>query len=72
MDKKLHIKDWAVKRETSVEIAEAIFELAGDDEQLAQQIWEHGDDRVLEIAFSRTDKDELSWGKEIASRGCAS
>ncbi len=30
-----NVKSWATVRETSVEIAEAIFELAGNDETLA-------------------------------------
>lgn len=66
----INIQSWADTRETSLEIAQAIFELANNNEQLAQQIWENGDDRVLALAFSKTDKDELYWGTEKASRGC--
>lgn len=64
------IKEWARLRKTSEEIAEAIFELANNDELLAQQIWENGDDRVLTTAFARTDKSELIWGGEVATRRC--
>ncbi|WP_447870107.1 YccJ family protein [Serratia fonticola] len=55
-------------RETSVEIAEAIFELAGNDEVLAQKIWEEGSDEVLPLAFSKTDADQLYWGEETIER----
>ncbi|WP_218057845.1 YccJ family protein, partial [Gilliamella apicola] len=41
--KEMHdIKAWATIRETSIEIAEAIFELANNDETLAEQIWSEG------------------------------
>lgn len=63
-----HIKDWARIRATSVEIAEAIFEVAQNDEALAQQIWEEGNDKVLEIAFSKTDEDILFWEAETIER----
>ena len=43
-----NVKSRATVRETSVEIAEAIFELAGNDEVLAQKIWEEGSDEALE------------------------
>lgn len=62
------IKEWARLRKTSEEIAEAIFELANNDELLAQQIWENGHDSVLASAFTKTDKDELIWGGEITPR----
>lgn len=65
------IKEFAEVRNTSIEIAEAIFEVANNDETLAQQIWEEGNDKVLEIAFSKTDKDTLFWGTESVSRNCA-
>ena len=48
-----NVKSWATVRETSVEIAEAIFELAGNDEVLAQKIWEEGSDEALEKAFAK-------------------
>ncbi|WP_264041291.1 YccJ family protein [Pectobacterium carotovorum] len=62
------IKSFADSRETSIEIAEAIFELAGNDESVAQSIWENGDDRVAPLAFSKTDEDELFWGEEKVTR----
>ena len=48
------VGEWASLRNTSVEIAEAIFELAKYDEKLAEKIWEEGSDAVLELAFSKT------------------
>ncbi|AKJ42510.1 YccJ family protein [Pragia fontium] len=65
---KLRIKEWARIRETSVEIAEAIFQLADNDEVKAQQIWDEGCDEVLPIAFSKTDADILYWGEESIER----
>ncbi|HCM61262.1 MAG TPA: hypothetical protein DIT05_01780 [Morganella sp. (in: Bacteria)] len=62
------IAAWAKVRETSVEIAQAIFELAGNDEILAEQIWEEGSDEVLPLAFSKTDADRLYWGEETIER----
>ena len=63
-----NIKDWARIRTTSIEIAEAIFEIAKGDEELAQKIWEEGSDEVLLLAFSRTDKDMLFWEAETVER----
>ena len=63
-----NVKSWATVRETSVEIAEAIFELAGNDETLAQKIWEEGSDEVLSLAFAKTDKDALFWGEQTIER----
>ncbi|WP_379962601.1 YccJ family protein [Edwardsiella ictaluri] len=68
MTKPHHIAEWARVRETSLEIAEAIFELANGDETLAQQIWEEGNDDVLSRAFAKTDQDQLYWGDETISR----
>ncbi|MBK5072629.1 hypothetical protein I2492_06340 [Budviciaceae bacterium CWB-B4] len=65
---RLRIKEWAKIRETSVEIAEAIFELANNDEVKAQQIWDEGSDEVLPLAFSKTDADRLYWGEETIER----
>lgn len=62
------IQSWADIRETSYEIAEAIFQIANDDEALAQKIWEEGSDEALEIAFSKTDKNKLFWGEEAVER----
>ena len=63
-----NIKDWARIRTTSIEIAEAIFEIAKGEEELAQKIWEEGSDEVLLLAFSRTDKDTLFWEAETVER----
>lgn len=63
-----HIAEWARLRETSIEIAHAIFELAKNDEVLAQKIWDEDSDEVLPLAFSKTDKDELFWGEETIFR----
>jgi len=63
-----NVKSWATVRETSVEIAEAIFELAGNDEVLAQKIWEEGSDEALEKAFAKTTADQLYWGEETVER----
>jgi|UPI00077EE8AB hypothetical protein len=64
------IRDWAKLRRTSIEIAEVIFELANNDEMLAQKIWENGDDQVLAKAFANTEKNQLLWGGEVAERNC--
>jgi hypothetical protein len=64
----MNINEWAVSRETSIEVVEAIFELAQGDENKAQQIWEDGDDRIIDIAFSKTEEDEPYWGEETISR----
>ncbi|STS89644.1 Uncharacterised protein [Klebsiella variicola] len=50
------VGEWASLRNTSPEIAEAIFEVAHYDEKLAEQIWEEGSDEVLALAFAKTDK----------------
>lgn len=63
-----HITEWAKVRETSIEIAQAIFELANNDEVLAEQIWEEGSDEVLPLAFSKTNADRLFWGEETIER----
>ncbi|MCX8581222.1 MULTISPECIES: YccJ family protein [unclassified Gilliamella] len=67
--KEIHeIRSWASIRETSIEIAEAIFELAKNDEKLAEQIWEEGSDEVLKLAFSKTKADKLFWGEQTIER----
>ncbi|OCG21308.1 MULTISPECIES: YccJ family protein [unclassified Gilliamella] len=67
--KEIHdIKSWATVRETSIEIAEAIFELANHDEKLAEQIWSEGNDEVLKLAFSKTKADKLFWGEQTIER----
>ncbi|EOB9974323.1 YccJ family protein, partial [Escherichia coli] len=50
------------------EIAEAIFEVAGYDEKMAEKIWEEGSDEVLVKAFAKTDKDSLFWGEQTIER----
>lgn len=63
-----HVGEWASLRNTSPEIAEAIFEVANYDEKLAEQIWEEGNDEVLVRAFKKTDKDSLFWGEQTIER----
>ncbi|MDF7681161.1 YccJ family protein [Enterobacteriaceae bacterium ESL0689] len=67
-EKTHHIAQWASLRNTSPEIAAAIFELAGYDEALAEQIWQEGSDEVLPLAFAKTDKDTLFWGEQTIER----
>ncbi len=62
------VGEWASLRNTSPEIAEAIFEVANYDEKEAERIWEEGNDEVLELAFQKTDKDELFWGEQTIER----
>ncbi|AMO48923.1 YccJ-like protein [Kosakonia oryzendophytica] len=62
------VGEWASLRNTSPEIAEAIFEIAGYDEVLAEKIWEEGSDEVLLRAFEKTDKDALFWGEQTIER----
>ncbi|RKS87020.1 YccJ-like protein [Orbus hercynius] len=67
--KELHqIKAWASLRQTSIEIAEAIFELAKHDEALAEKIWQEGSDEVLPLAFAKTEADQLFWGEQMIER----
>ncbi|WP_058913154.1 YccJ family protein [Entomohabitans teleogrylli] len=63
-----HVAEWASLRNTSLEIAEAIFEVAKYDEKRAEQIWEEGSDEVLVRAFNKTDKDSLFWGEQTIER----
>ena len=58
-----HVGEWASLRNTSPEIAEAIFEVAGYDEKMAE-----GSDEVLVKAFAKTDKDSLFWGEQTIDR----
>ncbi len=51
-----HVGEWASLRNTSPEIAEAIFEVAGYDEKMAEKIWEEGSDEVLVKAFAKPIK----------------
>lgn len=55
-----HVGEWASLRNTSPEIAEAIFEVANYDEKLAEQIWEEGNDEVLVRAFKKPTKTRCS------------
>ncbi len=59
-----HVGEWASLRNTSPEIAEAIFEVAGYDEKMAEK----GSDEVLVKAFAKTDKDSLFWGEQTIER----
>ncbi|MCS2172440.1 YccJ family protein [Scandinavium sp. TWS1a] len=63
-----HVGEWASLRNTSPEIAEAIFELVKYDEKLAEKVWEEGSDEVLALAFKKTDKDSLFWGEQTIER----
>lgn len=63
-----HVGEWASLRNTSPEIAEAIFEVAKYDEKVAEKIWEEGSDEVLTLAFSKTDKNALFWGEQTIER----
>lgn len=62
------IRSWANVRETSIEIAEAIFELANHNEEMAEQIWQEGSDEVLQLAFSKTKANKLFWGEQTIER----
>ena len=62
------VGEWASLRNTSPEIAEAIFEVAKYDEKLAEQIWEEGSDEVLVRAFVNTAKDSLLWREQTIER----
>jgi len=67
-EKTHHIGEWARLRNTSPEVAHAIFELAHYDEIMAEKIWEEGSDEVLPLAFAKTDKDRLFWGEQTIER----
>lgn len=62
------IRSWASIRQTSVEVAEAIFELSNGDPVLAEKIWEEGHDEVLPLAFSKTTADQLYWKEQTILR----
>ena len=62
------VGEWASLRNTSPEIAEAIFEVAKYDEKLAEQIWEEGSDVFLKKKKKKTDKDSLFWGEQTIER----
>lgn len=65
---KLDVEEWADPRQTSIEIAQAILEVASDWDE-AQTIWENGCDaatnsKIIARAFELTTDDELHlwWG----------
>jgi hypothetical protein len=76
----MNIEQWSHKRETSEEIAIAIFEVAEDQkenskstatiEEIADYIWQEGlhANKIISIAFKNTDNDELYWGEETVLR----
>ena len=64
-----HVGEWASLRNTSPEIAEAIFEVANYDERLAEEIWrQQGSDDVLIRAFEKTNQDVLTWDDKTVER----
>ena len=46
-----HVGEWASLRNTSPEIAEAIFEVAGYDEKMAEKIWEEYTEKPMALAL---------------------
>ena len=62
------VGEWASLRNTSPEIAEAIFEVAKYDEKVAEQIWEERSCELLVRACDKTDKDSLFWGEQTIER----
>lgn len=65
-----NIKYFASTHETSVEIALAIFETAeeGDEERLWQEPTDEEMLSIMELAWTKTDGDGLSWGCETFHR----
>ena len=61
------VTNFAQAHETSEEIVIAIFE-ASQSSQQAQEIWENGQDGIVERAFELTDEDELFWGDSVFNR----
>ena len=67
------IREWAVERETSDEVAQAIFEIS--EGVLAQQVWESPTPeqatRIIKRAWEIASPDEgaLFWGTEVYTRG---
>ncbi len=73
------LKEWGASRETSWEVAQAIFEVAGNEEE-AQQIWEETNQiwanriyfdeikkRAIEINKQNRQDECLCWGEERIS-----
>ena len=77
------LAQWADVRNTSIEIARAIKNVASDHHEtdtqehadLMQQIWEdanhHQIHAILADAFSSTEEDELYWGSNTFTRGAS-
>ena len=60
------LKTWADARQTSIEVAEAIFSFAEDDDK-AEAIWEDPEyfglfEKVRAAAFRMTEENILHWG----------
>lgn len=59
------LNEWAESRETSIEIAQVIFENSTTLEQ-AEELWQNpsNDDHsiILMLAFDKTEDEELCWG----------
>ena len=69
------LEQWAATRETSEEIAQAIFEIARGDKEKANSIWEaptwSETEAVKEIAFKKARfVAVLYWGVEEIYRTC--
>jgi len=66
------LEQWAATRNTSIEIARAIFEIADDDDQAAlmweDPAWFGALGRIQARAFELTDADTLHWGVETCIR----
>ena len=67
-----NLERWAEVRETSLEVAQAIHDVAGGDFDIMSDLWQNPTPeqsvRILRAAFSFTDEDELCWGEEIVRR----
>ncbi|RMI33244.1 YccJ family protein [Nocardia stercoris] len=59
---------WAAEHDTSVEIVDAIFARAGNDEQLAQRIWAERPRDVLDAAFAESTAASLIWDGRVIQR----
>ena len=64
-----HVGEWASLRNTSPEIAEAIFRSRRVRRKNGgKDFGEEGSDEVLVKAFAKTDKDSLFWGEQTIER----
>ena len=67
------IREWAQSRETSDEVARAIFELSNDGQE-TQRLWEspsaEEQKRIIKRAWEIAEPDEgaLYWGTEVYTR----